>query len=166
MTQALAPPFLVASLVLCVAGAFKLRSPRTAASALGIPERLVRALSVGEIILGAACALHPTRALALALALVYQLFAGVAVVLKRRRVACGCFGDNDIPVSPAHVIASELLGAVAVAAAIASPRGLSWVADQPPAASVVLALGVAGAVYATVLVFTGLPRAWTAWSGE
>ena len=111
MSAALAPAFLVAALVLCVSGALKLRScART---------RDARCSAVGEVALGAACAVHPTRALAVALAVVYASFAAVAVVLRRRRVACGCFGENDFPVSLAHVIASELLGTLALAAAVA-----------------------------------------------
>jgi hypothetical protein len=165
VSEALAPPFLVASLVLCVAGLAKLRAPAGAAAALGIPSWAVRALAAGELALGAACALHPTRALAVALALVYAVFAGVAVVLMRRRVACGCFGDDGLPVSQAHVIASELLGALAAAAAVASPRGLPWLASQPPLTAGVLAVGIAGAAYATVLLYTVVPRAWSAWSG-
>jgi hypothetical protein len=165
VSEALAPPFLVASLVLCVAGLAKLRSPAGAAAALGIIPWAVRALAIGEVALGAACALHPTRALAAALALVYAVLAGVATVLMRRRVACGCFGDDDLPVSQAHVIASELLCALAVAAAIASPRGLQWLDSQPAVTAGVLAVGIAAAVYATVLLYTVAPRAWRAWSG-
>ena len=90
MSQALTPPFLVSCLVLCVAGASKLRAPATAAGALGLPTWIVRVLAAGELALGAACVLYPTRAGAVALAVVYQLFAAVAVVLMRRRVACGC----------------------------------------------------------------------------
>ncbi len=168
MSEALAPPFLVASLVLCVAGLTKLRAPATAAAALGVGRvgsKSIRVLATGEVALGAACALHPTRALAVALAGVYATFAIVAVVLKRRRAACGCFGDNDLPVSQAHVIASELLGALAAAAVVASPHGLAWLAGQPAWMAGALAVGIAAAVYATVLVYTALPRAWTAWSG-
>ena len=166
MSEALAPPFLLAALVLGAAGALKLRSPGAAASALGIAPSWVRVLSAGEIALGVACALQPTRAFAAALALVYQLFALVALVLMRRRVACGCFGDDDLPVSRAHVIASELLAALAAAAALASPRGVDWLADQPVLTGAVVAVGIAGAAYATVLVYTAAPRAWTAWSGR
>jgi hypothetical protein len=165
VSEALAPPFLVASLVLCVAGLAKLRAPATAAAALGVGSWPIRALATGEVALGAACALHPTRALAVALAGVYATFAIVAVVLKRRRAACGCFGDNDLPVSQAHVVASELLGALAAAAVAASPRGLPWLAGQPAWTAGALAAGIAAAVYATVLVYTALPRAWSAWSG-
>jgi hypothetical protein len=166
VTQALAPPFLVSALVLCVAGLAKLRAPDTAADALGLPTWLIRALAAGELALGAVCALHPTRAGAVGLAVVYSLFAIVAVVLMRRRVACGCFGDDDLPVSRAHVIASELLAAMAAAAAFTTPHGLGWLAGGPGLGGVVLLVGVAGATYAVVLVYTAVPRAWAAWSGE
>jgi hypothetical protein len=156
MSTALAPPFIVASLLLCVAGVMKLRSS----------SRPMVALGVGEVVLGVACAVHPTRPLAVALAVLFASFAAVAVVLRRRRLACGCFGENDFPVSLAHVIASELLGALALAAAVAGPRGLGWVLDQQAPIAVVLLTGVVGAVYATVLVYTAVPRAWVAWSGE
>jgi hypothetical protein len=166
MSAALAPPFIVASLLLCVAGSLKLRAPAGAASALNIGPWAVRALAIGEVALGAACAVHPTRALAVALAVLYGSFAAVAVVLRRRIVACGCFGDNDFPVSLAHVIASELLGTVALAAALAGPQGLGWVLGQPAPTAVVLLIGIAGAAYATVLVYTHAPRAFAAWSAE
>ena len=187
MSAALAPPLVVASLVLCVAGVLKLRAPAAAAAALHASPSLVRALAVGEVALGAACAVHPTRSLAMALALVYGLFAGVAVVLMRRRVACGCFGDNGfplrrrrqapptiplrrrrqapptIPVTAGHSIASATLGTLVLAAAVAGPRGLGWVLGQPAPQAAALSIGIAGALYATVLVYTVVPRAWGAW---
>jgi hypothetical protein len=166
MSAAFAPPFIVASLLLCVAGSLKLRSSAGAAAALDTGPRAVRGLALGEIALGAACAVHPTRALAAALAVLYGSFAAVAVILRRRRVACGCFGENDFPVSLAHVIASELLGTLALAAAFAGPLGLGWVLGQPAPQAAALLIGMAGAVYATVLVYTLAPRAWVVWSGE
>ena len=166
MSAALAPPYVVAALVVCVAGLAKLRAPARAAAALHAPAPAVRALALGEVALGVACAVHPTRALAVALAALYALFAGVAVRLKRDRVACGCFGDNDLPVSQGHVIASALLGALAAVAAAASPRGLPWLAAQPAPVAGVVAVGIAGAVYAVVLAYTAVPRAWNAWSAE
>jgi hypothetical protein len=165
MSDALAPPFLVASLVLCVAGLLKLRSPDVAAAALRTRPWTIRALAAGEVALGAACVLDPTRATAAVLTGAYATFAGVAAALRRGRAACGCFGDDDLPVSLAHVIASGLLGAVAVAAAVASPRGLPWLASQPAPVAGVVAAGIAGAAYATVLVYKLAPRAWAAWSG-
>ena len=154
MSAALAPPFLVASLLLCVSGALKLRSSGAA----------MRALGAGEVALGAVCAVHPTPGLSVALAAVYALFAVVAVVLMRRRLACGCFGENDFPVSAGHSIASALLATLVLAAAVAGPRGLGWVFARPPATAAVLLIGIAGAVYGVVLVYTVVPRAWAAWS--
>jgi len=147
MSAALAPAYMVASLLLCVAGVMKRR-----------------ALGVAEFALGATCAVHPTRGLAVALALVYMSFAVVAEVLRRRRQACGCFGENDdFRVTLAHVIASELLGTLVLAAAIAGPYGLGWVLGLPAPQAIVLLAGIAGAVYAVVLVYTVVPRAWGAW---
>lgn len=166
MSAALTPPFMVAALVLCVAGVAKLRSPSGAAAALGTRPWAIRALAVCEVVLGAACVVHPTRALAAALAVLYAGFATVAAILRRRRVGCGCFGDDDLPVSQAHVVASELLGALALTAALARPFGLSWLASQPAPMSLVAGAGVLAATYATVLIYTQLPVAWNAWSAE
>ena len=154
MSAALAPPLIVASLVLCVAGVMKLRSG----------SRPMAALGVGELALGVACAVHPTRPLAVALAVVYASFAAVAAILRRRHLGCGCFGENDFPVSLTHVIASELLGTLALAAAVTGPRGLGWIIGQPAQNAVALLIGIAGGVYAVVLVYTAVPRAWAAWS--
>ena len=171
MSQALTPPSIVAALLLCVAGALKLRSPRGAAGALralGLPVRawMVPALAAGELVLGAACALDRTRATSAVLAAAYATFAGVAAALAGRWAACGCFGEDETPVSAVHWVASAALGAVALAAALAGSHGLGWVAERPAPQAVALVTGIAGALYAVVLVYTAVPRAWTAWSSE
>ncbi len=171
MSAALAPQFLVASLVLCVAGAFKLRAPDVAAGALRalrLPSgaRLVRGLALGELALGAACVVHPSRVTAAALGATYFTFAGVAAALAGQRVGCGCFGEADTPVSRLHVVANLALGAVAFASAVASPRGLDWLARQPAGKGAALGIGIVGAAYAAVLIYTEAPRAWAAWSGQ
>jgi multidrug transporter EmrE-like cation transporter len=116
--------------------------------------------------IGAAQGFIAKTAAAVAVAIVYALFAGVGVVLARRRAACGCFGEDQTPVSLGHALVSLVLGAVAAAAAFASPRGLAWLASQPAWNGVGLAVGIGGAAYAVVLVYTAVPRAWAAWSGE
>ena len=170
MSEALTPPFLVASLVLCVAGTFKLRAPQAAADALhtlGLPGGvwLVRGLAVAEIALGVACMVLPSRAGSAVLAGAYVTFAGVAAALARRRASCGCFGEDEAPVSAGHWVASLVLGAVALGTAVAGSHGLGWVLGRPATTALVLLLGIAGALYATVLVYTEVPRAWSAWSG-
>ena len=109
------------------------------------------------------CTVHPTQGLAVALAVVYASFAAVAEVLRRRRQACGCFGENDFPVSlgpRGRQRASRDGGGGGVLAGV---RGLGWVWGPPVAQAAVLLIGIAGAVYAVVLVYTVVPRAWSAW---
>jgi hypothetical protein len=171
VSAALAPAFVVAALLLCLAGVLKLRSPAAAAGALralGLPSAvwIVRTLAVGEIALGVVCSVHPSRVLGAVLAATYVAFAAVAAALVRRRAACGCFGDSENPATTSHWIASAVLGAVAAAASVAGPRGLSWVLGRPVPTAAVLVVGIAGAVYATVIVYTQLPGAWAAWGGE
>jgi len=172
VSAALAPPLLVASLLLCVAGLLKLRSPAgavAALAALGLPARawLVRVLAGLEVALGAACAADPSAVVAAAVAGVYALFAAAAAILMRRRVACGCFGENDVPASSGHWIASGLLASLALAAAaFGPPHGVDWLLSRSTATGVIALIGVAGALYAAVLVYTVVPRAWGAWGGE
>lgn len=73
IADALTPPFLLAALLLCLAGAVKLRSPAGASralAALGLtPGRgLVRAFAAGELALGLAAVFDPGRVVAGAVA--------------------------------------------------------------------------------------------------
>jgi hypothetical protein len=171
VSAALAPAFVVGAGLMCLAAALKLRSPHPAAAALrtlGLPAAgwTVRVLAGGELVLGAVCLVHPTRATAGVLAGAYATFAGVAAALGSRRAACGCFGEDEAPVSAVHWIASAGLAAVVALAAAVGPRALGWVVGRPAPTAVVLVIGIAGALYATVLLYTQLPAAWTVWSGE
>jgi hypothetical protein len=169
VSAALAPPFLVACVVLCAAGALKLRSPRAAGDALrtlGLPGAawIVRAGAAGEITLGAWSVLHPERAEAVLVAAIYALFAASAVLLARWRAPCGCFGEERTPVSAGHVLLSGALAALSAAAAVTSPRGVTWLVNRSSGA--VVAVGITGAAYAVVLLYTEVPRAWASWSGK
>ncbi|MBV9806151.1 MAG: hypothetical protein JO286_03155 [Solirubrobacterales bacterium] len=177
MSQALTPPLIVAALVLCAAGALKLRSPHGATGALralGLPVRpwMVAALAAGELVLGVTCAVDPTRATIAILAGTYATFAGVATALAGGGAACGCFGEDsdngedETPASALHWMASAALGAVALVAALVGSHGLSWVLGRPAAQAIALVIGIGGALYAVVLAYTVVPRAWTSWSGE
>ncbi len=169
MAQALSAPFLVTALVLCAAGVAKLRSPTGAARALavaGLPAGvgLVRAFAGGELALGTWSLLHPSPRSAAGVASVYAGFCVLALVLARRRAACGCFGDGDAPASVVHSVLSGTLGLVAVAAAIAQAHGIGWILGSGVARAGVLTVGIAGSAYAIVLAYTHLPQAWSAWS--
>jgi hypothetical protein len=173
MAQALTPPFLLAALVLCVAGAAKLRSPAAAVRALaalglarGARAGLVRAFAVGELALGAWCLLAPARLAAGALACLYAIFSGLALLLARRRSSCGCFGEGDGPASIVQSLLSAALALVALAALLSMPHGLGWLLQRPPTIATVSILGIAGSVYGTVLAYTELPLAWASWSAR
>ncbi len=173
MSAGLTPPFLLAAAVLLVAGVAKLRAPAGAVRALltlGVPARAghVRMFAAAEIALGAVCAVAPTRAGALALALLYGLFALITALLARRRVSCGCFGEaqGDSPASSAQAMISGMLAIVAAACALQAPHSVGWVLTRPVPTAAVLSVGIAGAAYAAVLAYTLLPQAWSAWSAQ
>ncbi len=169
MAEALTPLVLAAALVLCAAGVAKLRDPAAVTAALamlGLPAgpAAARVLGAGEIAVGLWAALAPTRLSCALLGAVYGAFAIVALVLARRRATCGCFGAHDTPASVVQSLLSAGLAAVALVAAAAEPRGLDWLFHQPPGTATGLLIGTAGIVYGAVLVYTQLPRAWSAWS--
>jgi hypothetical protein len=173
LRQALMPPFLLAAAILIIAGVAKLRAPggvATAMRVLGLPPALARPLARvlggAEIALGALAAVAPLRSAAIAVAVLYLLFALSAMMLARRLAACGCFGAADSPASMAQTLLSAGLGAAAAVAAISPPHGLAWMLGQPMAPGLALIVGIAGAAYGTVLVYTELPSAWNAWRGS
>lgn len=171
MAQALTGPYLIAALTLCVAGLAKLRAPDAAARAMRAADLpgnglAIRAFAIGEVALGAAAAVVATAATAAALAVVYAGFAALALVLHRRGAECGCFGDSGAPASPLQSAISALLATVCAIAAAASTHGIGWILARPALTAATLALGIAAAVYATVVAYSELPSAWTAWSGQ
>jgi hypothetical protein len=87
----------------------------------------------------------------------------LALLLARRRAACGCFGEDDFPASRAQALLSAVLAVASAAAAVWPPHGLL---DRPAGQAVVLMIGIAASAYATVLAYTQLPAAWSAWSAR
>ena len=168
MQDALTAPLAVAALVLVVAGVAKLRAPAPAVAALrelGLPvgASAIRAFAVGEIALGSWALATPSSIGAIALACCYVAFAGLALLLASRRAACGCFGEGDFPASRAQALLSAVLAVACAAAAAWPPHGLL---DRPAGQAVILVIGIAGSAYATVLAYTLLPAAWSAWSAR
>ena len=160
MADTLTVPHAVAALVLCAAGVAKLRSPRTAATALGVPVGLIRAFSIYELALGAG-ALGWT-VLSPLLALTYAGLAALTFVLARRAQSCGCFGEGDAPASGVQSVLSLGLALVSVAPA----HGAGWLVDRAPGSAVVLVLGVVAAAYGIVIAYTSFAPAWRAWSAS
>lgn len=170
MSEALTVPFATAALVLCIAGLAKLRSPGSAVRALdviGLPPRagLVRAGAVGELAVGLACLVHPAAVTAGAMAALYAAFCAVSLVLVREGSSCGCFGAES-PASLLQTAISAGLAAIALTAAVMGPHGTGWLFTRPLTLGFVLLLGLATSVYAIVLAYTELPRAWGAWSAR
>jgi len=171
VSGALTAPMLVGALLLCAAGVLKLRAPEAAARAartLGIPasDGLVRLFAIAELALGAVCALDPIRPLAVAVGITYACFAVIAALLARQQAACGCFGEDQAPASIAQSAFSATLAATAIAASIWGAHGIPYIVARSPLEAAATLIGLAGAVYATALAYTELPRAWSAWSPQ
>ena len=168
MADALTAPFAVAALVQVVAGVAKLRAPAPAVGALrelGLPggRPVIRMFAASEIALGGWALAGPGAVAAIAVACCYALFSVLALLLASRRAACGCFGADDFPASRLQALISAVLATACVAAAIWAPHG---VFDRPAGDVAVLALGIAASAYATVLAYTLLPAAWSAWGAR
>lgn len=160
MADALTVAHAVAALVLCAAGVAKLRSPRTAATALGVPPGLIRGFSIYEVALGTG-ALGWT-VLSPLLALTYAGLAALTLVLARRTQSCGCFGEGDASASSVQSLLS--LGLALVSAGPA--HGIGWLVDRAPGTVLVLVIGVAGAAYGIVVAYSQLAPAWRAWGAS
>jgi hypothetical protein len=171
MAAALTAPFAVAALVLCAAGVAKLRSPAGAVRALmvvGLPARggPVLTVAAAEVAIGAWSLARPSPLPAAAVAGLYAIFCVLSLVLARRRAACGCFGDGDAPASVVQSLLSAALCLVAVTAAITGAHGVGWILGGTAGQASALIVGIAGSAYATIVAYTQLPQAWSAWSAR
>src|SRR5262245_44762666 len=124
--QSLAGPFLIASVVLALAGVRKLADPaptRGALRQMGLPWRgpVVPLLAVGEIFTGLYATIDGSRLAGLAVLGWYAGFAVFVGVALRRAVplaSCGCLGKPDTPPTVAHLAVNVLYAAVAIAVAV------------------------------------------------
>lgn len=125
MSSVLAAVLAAAALLLVAAGAAKVVAPtRTAGAlaALGWPSSswLVRGGAAGELLLGTATLVVGARVLAMLVAASYLAFALFVMAALRSGTpvgTCGCFGQEDTPPQPRHVVVDGALAAGAVAAA-------------------------------------------------
>ena len=136
--QALAAPFYIAAALLAVAGAAKVQRPSATVGALrsiGVRagRRTVQALGAAEVAIGAgAIAIGGITGWAVGAA--YLAFAVFVLVALRRGGAvasCGCFGTDDSPPTPVHVVLDTAAAGVGFAAAATGLGGITDViADQ------------------------------------
>jgi uncharacterized protein YjeT (DUF2065 family) len=173
LALALLPIFSVTALLLALAGVYKLVSPHAARASMAVaglhlPSAGVRLVGAGEAALGLVAAVAPGTVTALAVAVAYGAFALFVIRLMRAggEAGCGCFGDSEASVGPAHVAFNALACAVCLMAAALSPPGPAWVLGVSPLIAVPVVLGTGAAVYAAFLAFTGLPSAWAAYGSK
>jgi len=162
---ALLAPAIALALVLGLAGAAKVLDPTMtvgAMRALGLPAspNLVRSGAAAELAIAVAALTVSAPWAYLLVALSMLAFALFVVVALRRGTmigSCGCFGREDTPPHPIHVVLDIGLAAVAVAGATFDEAPLALVADDlgDGIAVVVLAVVIAGLLYAA---FVDVPR--------
>jgi hypothetical protein len=141
----------VAALLLVLAGGAKIRRPRATTDALRLArmpdaDGLVRALGLGEVVLGVSVVVAGGVVAHAALAVVYVAFAVFAERQRRAGSSCGCFGTEEAPLTVLHVAVDVVAAGVAVAAAVvaAPPVGVGLLeASGLTATAGALALGVA-----------------------
>jgi hypothetical protein len=164
---ALTGPALTAALLLAFAGATKAVDPAMTAGALralGLPwsRILVRVGAAAELILGLLALAAGWAAVWWLVAASYLAFAAFVVAAMRAGTmvgSCGCFGREDTPPHPLHVVIDVALAATAAAAAVRGVGApLDAIADAAGEGLVVAGLSV----LAVVLLYgamVDLPRA-------
>jgi hypothetical protein len=162
--------FLAAGLSI-LAGTVKVARPDPAAQAMldaGLPETplLARVVGLVEISAGVWAWSRPASGGALALGVLYLVFAGYLgylLVARPDAGSCGCAGPTPVPPSRLH-LALDLVAAGAAFgyAAAGGPSLLAWV-DGLGWAAVPLALGLVLAGWLAVVAVTEAPAAFRAW---
>jgi hypothetical protein len=161
-----AGPFLVASLLLTVAGALKAYDPATTAGALrraGLPVHpvIVRIGGGLEAVVGIVAILTggPVAAALVAVSyLLFTIFVVAAMVRSTPIGSCGCFGKIDTPPSLVHVVLN--VGAVvsATAVALGPGGGIGATLGDQDLLGLPFLLLVATATYLAFLSLTALPQ--------
>lgn len=142
--------------LLVLAGMAKVRRPDAPGRALvlaGLPGSAlaVRALGIGEVLVGAAALLVGGPVWA-AVALLYLGFTAFVVRERTRPTAsCGCFGEEGVPLTSLHGAVDAVLAVAAVAATVLGAPGVAVVAAQP-GGWVAVPLAVVGVVAVRMLL--------------
>ena len=167
---ALTAPALVVAALLALAGAQKLVDPTMtvgALRALRLPASpfLVRLGSGAELALGVAAISIGGGLVWTLVAISYLALAAFVLAALRGGTmigSCGCFGRDETPPHPIHLVLDLGLAAVATAMAVTSPAApLDALADHPTDAVAVVAAS-ALALYLLYVAFVELPRTLTA----
>ncbi len=163
----LAGPFVIASALILLGGAFKTVDPADTAYALrelGLahPTVLVRVGGMAELVIGIGALVLGGPVFAALVALSYLAFAAfVALALRSGSPisSCGCFGKVDTPPSLVHLVVDLLAAGCAITVALAGDTVAlpDVLADQPLFGIPFVLLAVTG-IYLVFLSFTALPK--------
>ncbi len=167
---ALTAPALVAAALLALAGGQKLLDPTMtvgALRALGLPSSsaLVRVGSGVELVLGTSAIAVGGALLWWAVAASYVAFGAFVLAALRQGTmigSCGCFGREETPPHPSHVVLNVVLALVAGLIAVRSPGAPADALADDPAAAAVVAVLSGLALYLLHAAFVHLPRALAA----
>ena len=161
----LGPLDLAAALLITAAGAGKLRAPHPAVAMLrrALPAALrplartgvVRLAAVGEVVIGVAVVATGGRPALALLAAAYLAFLAVSVRLASggRPTSCGCFGQTDSPVGPAHVAVNTSAAAASIAGVVRPPGPWGGVFEEEVLPGVV---GLAQAALLACLAYVAI----------
>jgi uncharacterized membrane protein len=169
--DAIAPPFYLAAALLLLAGGVKLVTPRASAQALldaGLPgsRALARGVGAAEVLVGLWALSAPGTGGAVALGLLYLVFAVfLAYVLRTHPDAgsCGCAGPTPVPPSLLHLTLNAIAALAGLAyAATSAPDAREWLASLGWGAVPVMG-GLALAGWLAIVAVTSAPAAFRAW---
>ena len=164
---ALTGPALITAGLLVLAGAQKVLDPTMAVGALRalrLPSSptLVRVGAGAEVVLGLAAIVVGGPVLWWLVAASYLAFgAFVAAALRSGTMigSCGCFGREETPPHPLHLVLDLVLAGMAGAVAVWSPEAPVDALGDAPGEGTVLVLLVGLALYLLHAAFVELPRA-------
>lgn len=164
--SAFAGPFVIAAVLLTVAGVAKAARPAATAgalAALGLPHHrwIVRSGGAGEALLAVAALVTGEPVLAALVALSYAGFAMFVLAALRHGTplsSCGCLGKIDTPPHLLHVVLDLLAAGAAAAFAVGGGGGLARVLDEQPGYGVPFAVLVVVGAGAAGLLMSLLPR--------
>jgi hypothetical protein len=161
-----AGPFLVAALLLTIAGALKAHDPVLTVGALrraglAVPPVVVRIGGAAEVGIGVVAIATGAPVAAALVALSYLLFTGFVVLALARHIpigSCGCFGKVDTPPSLVHVVLNVGAIVAATAVALGPGDGIGEVLADQDLLGLPFLVFVATATYLAFLALTALPQ--------
>lgn len=167
----LAPVCFLAAALLVLAGVVKVVRPRSTAQALldaGLPGSFAIARGVGvvEVGVGIWALVAPASGGAIALGLLYLVFAtflGYVMHAHPEAGSCGCAGPTPVPPSRLHLVLNGVAGSAGLTyAAIGGPSAAIWL-DGLGVTAVPVFAGLALAGWLAVVAVTQAPAAFRAW---